>query len=301
MLDCEKENYENRLPESNYRQCGMFLNNSSLVPLWTVDWSGYIYLPNGGEFVVKRGRWARTSGTYNEEVLSFFSNGKLLKSQSTRNLIDFPWLLIHSSSHYQWQTPDGMHLSNDGEGGFSKLNYGQRFETNAGVDVDDENKTILVTTIFSDKIKFDLKTGKLISTYRPSRILFLFLSLILIASYFLFRRKLSISKVSSLLVSLVFFISVLVLPLSSVVPFFTEKIEGISFLGYRYYVILEAFYRIPAYFFGFFGVSFVSYDAIAIHGNYRLLLWSMGFWTVFGSLLFIFDRVFLRIIQKVKS
>src|SRR5688572_16685795 len=50
--------------DDRYKQSGMYLNDGSAVPLWTVDWRNYIFLPNGGRHVVRLGRWARYSAAY---------------------------------------------------------------------------------------------------------------------------------------------------------------------------------------------------------------------------------------------
>jgi hypothetical protein len=268
MLNCGNENF---LDNSIYKQCGMYLNDGSAKPLWTVDWSGNIYLPNGGEFIVRQGKWARTSGTYQEEILSFFSNGNLLKTYSTKDLIDFPWLLSHTVSHYYWQTGRPINLTEQGNGAYSKINNSEGFDTNTGVEIDDENKTMLVKSVFSDEITFDLKTGEILSAYRPSRITFCVFVIILIAVYFFFRRKFLVSRLSSLFVSSVFCFAILLLPLISIRLFFTETIEGTTFFFFTMWKIQWSVTHLPAYFFSFFGISFVESDVIEIVENFNLI------------------------------
>ncbi len=86
-----------------YPQSGLYLNDDSSNPLWTIDWLGSVILPADGIHLVRRGPWPRLEEGYNVEALSFFANGKLLKSYVVRDLVDFPWLLPDSVSHYRWQ------------------------------------------------------------------------------------------------------------------------------------------------------------------------------------------------------
>ena len=86
----------------NRNKSGLYLNNGSGVPLWTVDWAAYTFLPSDGVHVIRRGNWARL-GDYDAEAISFYANGKILKAYSVRDLVDFPQFLPRTSSHYKWQ------------------------------------------------------------------------------------------------------------------------------------------------------------------------------------------------------
>src|SRR5690348_4563734 len=66
--------------DGHYSSSGMYLNDGSNVPLWSVDWGAGVYLPNGGEYVVRRGAWARYSGSYKEEAFTFFYRNELLET-----------------------------------------------------------------------------------------------------------------------------------------------------------------------------------------------------------------------------
>jgi hypothetical protein len=298
MLNCGDENYKNYLSDSIYKKCGMYLNDGSATPLWTVDWSGNIFLPNGGEVVVKRGKWARTSGNYQEEALTFFSHGEPLKTYSTKDLIDFPWLLLHSSSHYVWIAKSELFTSSHGVGAFTKINNNEGFDTNTGVEIDNLNKTMSVKTVFSDEIIFDLTTGEILSVYRPSRIACCVFALILITVYFLFRRKFLVSRLSSLFISAVFCFAILMLPLISIRLFFTETIEGTTFFFFTMWEVQWSVTHFPAYLLSLFGVSFVKPNAFEITEDFALLAWSLSFWTCCLISAFIFDRIYLRFIQK---
>lgn len=300
MLNCDEKNYQNNFPESIYKQCGMYLNDGSNDPLWTVDWTGDIYLPNGGEFIVKRGKWARTSGSYKEKTLSFFSKGVLLKTYTTKDFIDFPWLLLHSYSHYRWEAKSARTLTSKGNGAFSKINNDEGVETNAGIEINEDNKTLKIKTALSDEIVFNLQNGEMISAFRPSRIVFVLFSLFSLLSYILLRRKLPISKLSTFFMSFVFCIAILFVPLLSAVSFFFD--DNLSDLPPSYILILSlgiwSFYQLPVYIYSFFGISFVNESSIAINQDLPLLLWALSFWIFCFLIGFILDRLFVRFFSR---
>lgn len=61
-----------------YKQRGMYFNDGSTIPLWTVDWKGRVYLPNDGKHIIRLGR-LNYSATYREDVFTFIAEGKNLK------------------------------------------------------------------------------------------------------------------------------------------------------------------------------------------------------------------------------
>jgi hypothetical protein len=151
-----------------YDQSGMYRNDGSRVPLWTVDWQNYIFLPGDGKHLVRLGPWTRYSATYREEIFSFIVEGRDLKTYRARELVDFPYLLPHSSSHYRViRSPFDRNLPNDGV--VMKIDHGEGYPLNGGVTIDNENNTILIETLHSDKYLFDLNTGNIISSEHPTR------------------------------------------------------------------------------------------------------------------------------------
>lgn len=167
-----------------YKVSGMYLNDGSTDPLWTVDWQNYIFLPNGGKHVVRKGRWARYSATYREEVFSFIEEGNVLKTYSAGDLIAFPFLLPHSSSHYNVMNSTlRSDFPNDGAAARLKTDNGEGYALNDGVRIDNENNTIQIETFHGDKYLFDLHTGNIISSNQPSRNAAIALFCVLVIGY----------------------------------------------------------------------------------------------------------------------
>ena len=80
-----------------YAKSGLYLNDGSTVPLWTVDWyATAVVLPSDGVHLIRKGPWASTSS---DEALTFFASGKELKAYKVKDLISLTSLLPHSVSH----------------------------------------------------------------------------------------------------------------------------------------------------------------------------------------------------------
>ena len=150
-----------------YRQSGMYLNDGSTTPLWTVEWNNYIFLPNGGKYVVRKAKWADYTATYREAVFSFVAEGRILKTYETRDLSDFPYLLPHTSSHYK--VLNSSFNSDLSDGAVMKLDHGDGYPANQGAKIDAENRTFQIGTLHGDTYLFDLETGNIISTEHPAR------------------------------------------------------------------------------------------------------------------------------------
>lgn len=89
-----------------YTQSGLYRNDGSSTPLWTVDWYGFEIEPlSDAVHLVKHGPWASGDGT---EALSFYANGVLLRSYAVRDLVALPGKMPHTVSHFDWRA--GSHL-----------------------------------------------------------------------------------------------------------------------------------------------------------------------------------------------
>ena len=146
-----------------YTQSGLYRNDGSKTPLWTVDWCGGVWLPSDGIHLVRSGGWV---SFYGEEAFSFFSRGELLHTYAVRDLVDFPWLLPHSVSHFSWLR------SIEAEGGTSvyPLEGRQREPlAEAGPTPRQHAGRVRVETLHGDRYVFALETGATVSSHRPLR------------------------------------------------------------------------------------------------------------------------------------
>jgi hypothetical protein len=170
-----------------YPQSGLYLNDGSTKPIWTVNWAARVFLPSDGVHVVRKGAWP-LKGKYDEEAISFFANGKQMKSYSVRDLVDFPWLLPETASHYEWlkSKNTGLVIMRDFDGGV--------FTSQSEVTFDESSGTMSLETLQSGRFVFDLKTGEIISSHRPVYRVFIFvliaaLFIVMGIGYYLFSRN----------------------------------------------------------------------------------------------------------------
>jgi hypothetical protein len=164
LRGCNHNDSVHLYPPDRYPESGLYLNDGSVAPLWTVDWCGNVLLPSDGVHVVRTGHWARTYEGYNQEAITFFAGGKRLKSYQVNDLVTLPYLLPHSSSHFEWRrliTPE------DGAQSFTIME--RRYPYEAGVVFDQNAHTMTLETLQGDCYAFDLKTGEIVSARRPVR------------------------------------------------------------------------------------------------------------------------------------
>lgn len=84
-----------------YSASGLYSTGDTTSPIWTVDWYAHSVLPfSDGIHLVREGPWARSRG---DEAVSFFANGKLLKSYSISDLKISRWAMQHTVSHFFWR------------------------------------------------------------------------------------------------------------------------------------------------------------------------------------------------------
>jgi hypothetical protein len=129
-----------RAIRSLYSTSGLYRNDGSIDPLWTVDWYAHgVEVASDGVHLVRHGPWASST---DHEALSFFASGELLRTYRIRQLVDFPIVLPHSVSHFRWSEEMQLHDS--------KLQYS-------------------VATKDGNRFNFDMRTGEIVSTIRPGR------------------------------------------------------------------------------------------------------------------------------------
>lgn len=97
-----------------YAKSGLYRNDGSNVPLWTVDWyRDHVHVAADGIHLVRQGDWPSrgkpgkrgpwvSEEDLKQEGVSFFANGKLLRQYSIGELVDEPKLLKISVSHFRW-------------------------------------------------------------------------------------------------------------------------------------------------------------------------------------------------------
>jgi hypothetical protein len=123
-----------------YSQSGLYRNDGSTTPIWTVHWYGFEAAPlSDSVHLVRRGPWATSSKS---EAVSFFANGKLLRTYTVSDLVAIPALMEHSVSHFFWRDDEQLH---------------------------DQEKTYLIMTKHGEHYLFDISTGDILSSYTPVR------------------------------------------------------------------------------------------------------------------------------------
>jgi hypothetical protein len=130
---------------NTYLHSGMYHNDGTAKPLWTVDWYAYdVDIASDGIHIV---RWGSATSNLESEVISFFSNGMLTRSYSARDLVDIPLLLPRSYSHFQ--TVQDKRL-------------------------DDTKGEYVLKTHDGNTFVFDLRTGEVIGGFRWARVIIAF-------------------------------------------------------------------------------------------------------------------------------
>ena len=139
-----------------YPASGMYLNNGSTNPLWTIDWYSFsIDVSMDGEHIVRHGPWPGR-GEYETEAVSFFQRDHLLKTYRISDLVDFPALLPRSVSHFMWEK-DGR------------------------LDGYCEQGLYVVTTLHGETYWIDPDSGEILYTRRLPRIVLTGLAIVLSA------------------------------------------------------------------------------------------------------------------------
>jgi hypothetical protein len=162
----DEDRQESQRVRTKYLSSGMYWNNGSITPLWTVDWYAYtVLVASDGIHLVRRGTWAET---LSDEAITFFANGKELCSYKVGDLVDTSLLLPNTVSQIMWV--DNMKL-------------------------DVEKRTLSITTFSKEKYVFDYRTGEIISASRPVRaIIVAVLAALLFIAFLIIRRRRVLAK-----------------------------------------------------------------------------------------------------------
>lgn len=125
--------------KQKYKASGLYSAKDSDHPLWTVsDYSYRVFLSSDGRYLVHTGPWAHSDS---DEAVEFFDQGKLVRRYSVGELFWTSLLFPHTVSHFNY---------------FKGESY------------DDARKEYTLTSVNADKIVFDVETGKIKSSSRPT-------------------------------------------------------------------------------------------------------------------------------------
>jgi hypothetical protein len=146
---------------ARYRTSGLYANDGSTTPLWTVDWyANSVLVPSDGIHLIRRGPWAENGST---EALTFFAEGRKIRSYSVGELVDTTLTLPHTVSHFSWDK---------------------------SITIDEASRTATVTTLNGDRYVIDFTNGGIISASRPMRIAAITIAgLLLFVTAFFISRK----------------------------------------------------------------------------------------------------------------
>lgn len=108
--------------------------------LWSINWYSYeVHLSNDGVYLIQPGPWA-SSSNYDENAVSFYKNGKLLKSYMVKQLVTDLNSVQHSISHYMWRKTTSF---------------------------DQNSELYHITTYSNDEHTFDITTGEPVKIKSP--------------------------------------------------------------------------------------------------------------------------------------
>ena len=137
---------EARAIRAVYAKSGMYRNDGSAEPLWTVDWYNSSIVPTSdGVHVIRHGpNWAPDhreplGPALENEALSFFANGQLLRTYKVKELVTNPSTLPRSVSHFHWRAEGNL---------------------------DDDRMEYALATQDGNKFVFDVRTGAIKSESR---------------------------------------------------------------------------------------------------------------------------------------
>jgi hypothetical protein len=151
------KNTEIKAIRDKWTVSGIYRNDGSVTPLWTVNWYSYhVDVPSDGEHVVRY-----RSGILDNDpasALEFYRHGELIASYELSQLVSFPVLIDHNV----W---------------FLKS------------ELSDDSQTVAVETQSGERYVFDVQTGEMISRFRPLHYAFMvFIALCALGGFWLVRR-----------------------------------------------------------------------------------------------------------------
>ncbi len=135
----EASSQEIRALRRTYTQSGLYRDDGSTTPLWTIDWSeASVDVASDGVHLVRHAGWPLWDA--DREAVSFFANGKLIRSYKIKDLVGHPKSLERSAFEIYWCRD-------------------QKF--------DDSKLTYTIDTAEVKRFVFDVTTGEIISRWHP--------------------------------------------------------------------------------------------------------------------------------------
>lgn len=115
-----------------YKQSGLYMNDGTISPLWSIDWYAFEVFPSSdGEHLVRMWPWAVST---DDPVVSFYRNGKEVKTYRIKDLVRDESQLRRSVSFLHWR---------------SEVQY------------DDKKGVLLLKTIDDQTYRFSVQTGQI--------------------------------------------------------------------------------------------------------------------------------------------
>lgn len=124
-----------------YHEAGLYRNDGSTTPLWTIDWFAYsVDVASDGRHLVRWGPWANT-GEYEELAVAFYEDGKEIKRYRIRDLVAEPQKLPESASHLKWRLYSNF---------------------------DDRRGRLTIITLNNERYTFDIRSGEILTKSQPT-------------------------------------------------------------------------------------------------------------------------------------
>lgn len=164
--DGEFENDENEAKAKNvrsrYTKSGLYINNGSTNPVWTVDWyAPIVYLAADGTHLIRE-RYPPAENL-DDEAITFFANGKEIRTYKVGDFIDSTRFVPKSAAFIYWD--ERIYL-------------------------DDERRTLTLITWNKKSYIFDYTTGEIVSSRNPVRVVaFIIVAVLILLVIAIIKRR----------------------------------------------------------------------------------------------------------------
>lgn len=144
---------------------GLYRNDGSTEPLWTVDSSDNVAFPLDATHLVRVRSWPSAERGPDEEALAFVVSGRLVRTYRVDDLVDVPWLLSRAESGVVWRSylDGGPTFVLRGDGSDADM------DDDPGFLFDAESGRLTVRTLQGDTVVFDVETGAVVRAMHPVR------------------------------------------------------------------------------------------------------------------------------------